>query len=72
MNEEPEAKQLPGALRHGDIDHPIPEQSDDLHPELQWPSSDVLVSYDSEHEQIHYTAISTGESLMIWDLKTER
>jgi hypothetical protein len=33
-----------------------------------WPSADVLVSYDPEQQQVRYTTLSTGEVLLIEDL----
>jgi hypothetical protein len=45
---------------------------EELHPELHWPPSDILVAYDSEKEQIIYTAISAGKTLMIWNVKEQR
>lgn len=33
-----------------------------------WPSADILVSYDAERKQVRYTAISTGVVLLVVDL----
>ena len=33
--------------------------------ELNWPSADILVSYDTYSGQIRYTAISTGRLLKV-------
>lgn len=41
---------------------------EDVH---NWPSADVLVSYDPKREQIRYTALSTGAVLHVHDLKRQ-
>lgn len=36
-----------------------------------WPSANVIVSYDAEREQIRYCTLSTGEVLRVHDLSPE-
>jgi hypothetical protein len=49
------------------VDDGMSEQ--DVH---NWPSADVIVSYDPEKEQIRYTTLSTEKVLHIQDLKAQQ
>lgn len=40
--------------------------------DLNWPSADVVVGWDSERGHVVYSKLSTGEELKRWDVKAER
>lgn len=40
--------------------------------DLNWPSADVLIGYDSERNRIIYSKLSTGEALLVWDVEADR
>lgn len=37
--------------------------------DLNWPSSDILVSYKAETQQVIFSAVSTGEILKVHNIK---